>query len=87
MDAKTIALIWIATCITIIEVVALFRGIDGQLFMTTLSSLVGLFGYYIGVKKTEKVIKTKVENNSGEQRCPSSTSRQRSSSQQRSSRS
>ena len=51
MRESTIALLWIATLIAILELFALYRGIDGQLFFTTLSTLAGMFGYYLGRKR------------------------------------
>ena len=48
MDDKTIALIWIASLIALVEIVALIKGLDGQLFLTAISTLGGLFGYYVG---------------------------------------
>ena len=37
-----------AVCITVIEVVALIQKLDGQLFLSSLSALVGIFGYFLG---------------------------------------
>ena len=54
MRDKWIAVLWLASCITILEVFAMLQGIDGQLFSTAIASIVGLFGYALG-KKEEKV--------------------------------
>jgi len=35
-------------CITMIEICALFKGLDGQLFLTSLAAIAGLGGYSIG---------------------------------------
>ena len=55
MKDKWVALIWLGSCITILEAVALYMGIDGQLFSTTIASIVGLFGYALGKKDENKI--------------------------------
>lgn len=52
MRESTIALLWIATLIAVLELYALYREVDGQLFFTTLSTLAGMFGYYLGRRRT-----------------------------------
>jgi len=43
----------VVVCITILEVVALYVGIDGQLFLSSLAGLSGVLGFFFG-KKIEK---------------------------------
>jgi len=50
---KTIGLIVVVSWIGIIEVVALFQGIDGQIMISAIGGLVGIFGYFVG--RREKV--------------------------------
>ena len=51
MNDKPIALIAIGMMITIIEVGALIVGMNGQLFITAIGSLAGVFGYFIRGKE------------------------------------
>ncbi len=45
-------------CITILEIWAMYCGIDGQLFLTSLATLSGVLGYFFGKKREkEKYIK------------------------------
>jgi len=48
MKDKTIACITGVICITILEAIALAKGIDGQIFATTLATITGLVGYMFG---------------------------------------
>jgi len=43
-------------CITLLEIMAMFMGIDGQLFLSTLAALSGVIGYFFGKKKGEENI-------------------------------
>jgi len=43
-------------CITILEIMAMLCGIDGQLFLSTLACLSGVLGYFFGKKKGEENI-------------------------------
>ena len=51
MKDKTIGLIVIGSWIGIIEVVALLKGINGQIMITAVGALVGIFGYFVGRKE------------------------------------
>lgn len=54
MEAKY-NLIWVAMiCITIIEVVALFNGINGRLMSTSLMLIAGLAGWVLPQLKVKK---------------------------------
>ena len=35
-------------CITLLEIMAILQGVDGQLFATVISILAGLCGYHVG---------------------------------------
>lgn len=48
MKDKTIGLIVIGSWIGVIEVVALFKDVNGQLLITAIGALVGIFGYFMG---------------------------------------
>jgi len=48
MKDKTIGLIVIGSWIGIIEVVALLKGINGQIMISAIGGLVGIFGYFVG---------------------------------------
>jgi len=41
-------------CITILEIMAMLCGIDGQLFLSTLAALSGVIGYFFGKKRGEE---------------------------------
>jgi len=43
-------------CITILEIMAMLCGIDGQLFLSTLAALSGVIGYFFGKKRGEENI-------------------------------
>ena len=49
-------LVWGISCLTILEIVAMCFGINGQLFATVISAVVGLCGYAFG-KKEEELLK------------------------------
>jgi len=53
MKDRTIGLVVIGSWIGIIEVVALFQGINGQIMISAIGGLVGIFGYFVG--RREKV--------------------------------
>jgi len=53
MKDKTIGLIVIGSWIGIIEVVALLQEINGQIMISAIGGLVGIFGYFVG--RREKV--------------------------------
>lgn len=38
---------FLITCVTLLEVVALFKGIDGQLFATVVAGLIGFVAYLL----------------------------------------
>ena len=50
MTDKTLITIIAMLMIVILEIVALLKGIDGQIFATVISVLAGLGGYTIGKK-------------------------------------
>jgi len=50
MNDRTFLTVIAMICITILEIMAVLRGIDGQLFATVISILAGLGGYHIGRK-------------------------------------
>jgi len=53
MRDETILCSLAVICITIIELMALYSGIDGQLLISVLATLSGIVGYFFG-KKLEK---------------------------------
>lgn len=55
MKDKTIGLIVIGSWIGAIEIVALLQGVNGQLLITSIGALVGIFGYFIGKKDAKEV--------------------------------
>ena len=54
MKDKTIGLIVIGSWIGLIEAIALMQGMNGQLMITSVGALVGIFGYFIGKKEVVK---------------------------------
>jgi len=54
MKDITIGLIVIGSWIGAIELVALIQGINGQLLITAIGALVGIFGYFVGKKEEKK---------------------------------
>ena len=50
MKDKTIGLIAIGSMITIIESLAILKGIDGIVLAGSVAALVGIFSYFVGVK-------------------------------------
>lgn len=53
MKDKTIALIAIGSMITLIEVAAIFNGLNGEVLFTSIAALASIFGYFIGRKETK----------------------------------
>ena len=51
MDHKSLAIV----CITILEAIAMLKGIDGHMFGTVVAAIAGLAGYYAGKRKKRKV--------------------------------
>ena len=51
MKDKYIGLLSIGSMITLLEALAIFKGIDGQMFATVIAALVGIFGYIIGIER------------------------------------
>lgn len=54
MKDKTIGLLGIGIMITIVSVVGLFKGVNGQIFLSAIGSLAAIFGYYLGKKDIKK---------------------------------
>jgi len=40
--------------IAVIEAIALLKGLDGQIFLSTVGTIFGIVGYIIGKKKVKK---------------------------------
>ena len=53
MADKTLITIIAIISVVILEIVALIKGIDGQIFATVISVIAGLGGYTIGKKVSE----------------------------------
>jgi len=53
MKDKTLITITAIISIVILEIVAMIKGIDGQIFATVISILAGLGGYTVGRKVSE----------------------------------
>lgn len=54
MKDKTIGLIVIGSWIGVMEVVALLKDVNGQLLLTAISALVGIFGYFLGKREKSR---------------------------------
>lgn len=48
MKDKAIVTIFGVGCVTVIEIMALFNGVDGQILATSLATIAGIVGYMFG---------------------------------------
>lgn len=51
---KYVLVIFIALCITFLQVLAFIHQIDGQVLSLTIASLAGILGYTAGAKKNRR---------------------------------
>ena len=51
MNEKTVIALFAMGCLTLLEIFALYKGVDGQIFATVISALSGIVGYAYAKRK------------------------------------